>query len=397
MTGTAPELFALARRGLPLPIATHSPLRAAWLPSVVRNRPVPAFDTPPPSEPRATRSTADGDEPWWVEAAEWVPPDEVNAPADQGAVTTATPPRPMDDTPGDGSQTESPYPVHKLPVIRAQTATASSEPIARGAMTTGERSPAPDASRSNPGRSPSVSVAQTAIAKNEFTLVQRRPASPFVASTATEPTRPVTAGTENLPDEADQNPPTSVPARQAMAAAPVLQPEKRATQSHPNLTAASAVEDSVAATRPANALASSPTAQTTPVQIGQTTPVQIAQTTRSFAVAREPMAGASVRLNPDSVPQAAARLQTMGIPRSVVEHSALAHVNPPRVDMSSFLAPPPRRERQVQIDRISVTVQAPPSAPAQAVAHAATRATAPAAPANVVYRNPWSGYHARRD
>jgi hypothetical protein len=87
----------------------------------------------------------------------------------------------------------------------------------------------------------------------------------------------------------------------------------------------------------------------------------------------------------------------MGVPRSVVERNALAHANPPRMDMNNFLAPPPRRERQVQIDRISVTVQAPPPGPTQPTAHAAATAMAPAAPTNFAYRNPWSGYHARRD
>jgi hypothetical protein len=66
-------------------------------------------------------------------------------------------------------------------------------------------------------------------------------------------------------------------------------------------------------------------------------------------------------------------------------------------DLASLLAPPPRRPPEVQIDRVTVTVQAGPAAASPPVPVMPAAAPTPATPPTPAYRNPWAGYHTRRD
>jgi hypothetical protein len=85
----------------------------------------------------------------------------------------------------------------------------------------------------------------------------------------------------------------------------------------------------------------------------------------------------------------------MGVPAD----TAHDHRPAAAVDMATLLAPAASHRAELRIDRVSVTVQSPataaaPAMPSPAAAAAAARASAPTAR---VFRNPWAGYHARRD
>lgn len=124
----ADEPFALARRGLPLITRNATPLRAPWLPPQLCSRAqalMPRMALPPAAAPlqdaedpqwlqplgvfpktvggeHGEALPAPRDEPWWMEAAEWVPADAPPAAAQSSAVQTALPQSPaarFDDTP----------------------------------------------------------------------------------------------------------------------------------------------------------------------------------------------------------------------------------------------------------------------------------------------------------
>lgn len=68
-------------------------------------------------------------------------------------------------------------------------------------------------------------------------------------------------------------------------------------------------------------------------------------------------------------------------------------------DLAPLLQPAPAPRRTVMIERVSVTVQAPPApatAPAPAMQPAAALRTV-ASPARAAVRHPWASYHLRRD
>ena len=99
---------------------------------------------------------------------------------------------------------------------------------------------------------------------------------------------------------------------------------------------------------------------------------------------------------PEAPPQEArppVRVQMMGIAPAVADRPSS------RTDISGLLARPLTRETQVRIDRVAVTVQAPPVV--SALASPAPRAAAPPAARTTsmakTFRNPWASYHARRD
>ncbi len=110
-TAAAPEPFALARRGLPLVTRNATPPRAVWLPPQLCSRAQPVVQRATPvavapevsdetqawlqDVPQSPVPTPEGrnEEPWWMEAAAWVP---VQEPAPAALATPAPAPAPRE-------------------------------------------------------------------------------------------------------------------------------------------------------------------------------------------------------------------------------------------------------------------------------------------------------------
>ena len=372
------EKFALARRGLPLATAAHATLRGTWLPAVSRNRAVAWAAPSPAAAPPAPIEPEDSDD-WRAEAMEWVPKDEAQgqppASASEQAATPATPTLPTTPTPRriDG---RSPS---------AAPAFAPSQPQAkvRGPAEPEAPNAPPAATRSDaPARPPRPAL---------FTESMARPSAPAAATRITP-----SAAAQAQQADAAQRPPDQPPE------APDRGPATAATPMH---SGAPAPLPSLAATPrpPATALlhehplrqhteplqqpsAARATAPSKPVApASRAAPVELTTPLPAMATAAEPAS---------TSPPLLAQAQAMGVPTDTVpERRAAASV-----DMATLLAPPASHRAELRIDRVSVTVQSPASAAAPAMpSPAAAAAARTAAPAPRVFRNPWAGYHARRD
>jgi hypothetical protein len=87
------------------------------------------------------------------------------------------------------------------------------------------------------------------------------------------------------------------------------------------------------------------------------------------------------------------RLEAMGAAPARADLRPVA-----RPDMTTLRARPPKLETPVHIERIAVTVQAPPPVPATSAATAPGPAPSTMrTPSARTFRNPWASYHVRRD
>lgn len=388
MSNDVPESFALARRGLPLPATTHAPWRSAWLPSAARS-PVRVLSAASgrPTAPAPTPQ-AEGDEPWWMEAGEWVPPEQADAPALEPPspewVTASVSPEPPSTHPGSAS-----VPWRRNgPQVEPQP---GMNPV-RGAISARQTMPAPSpapVSRLSNSLAPQATgpldaaVPSAAPTHKSAVLARLHPppsAAPTPGSAVTA--RPNPAASRTTAILASQTP-----------AAPVAhhgppEPAKVAACSPPP-PALTSVNETMAETVPDQAK-------------HPLLPAHPAPPPRE-ALNRAPWAAPAITppapqaTTSASQPEAPVLQQRMGAPQASASRTSPAQAQAMPTDMAALLGPPPKRERQVYIDRIEVTVQAPPAVAPQPAAPKPAPASVRAPSATHAYRNPWSGYHARRD
>lgn len=357
----AQEGFALARRGLPLPGAVPADPRAAWLPAAARSR--------VPWQPTAARhAPVDAEE---DDAADFELPASQDAREPARRIDQAAP-----QPPGSIAPASSAAEAAGSASTQAATPTAAA-PVATAA---GE---APV------GRSLSPSEAGEPVQ-----AAQRMP-------------QPIAAGMpDTLPPATMGQPGTGSATDQQL---------RDGSQQPPSLPAALAV----LAERPLLVVAAmqsvAPMAENAPATpLPPAAPASGAVLTGPSMAAASPPAGAG----PQSVTREAAMLQhapqlaplqhpapsaapaevrAMGLPckPSTASHGSPVPITPP--DLTLLLAPVPPPPRSVVVERVSVTVQSPPT-PQPARQQALASQVAPvAAPAPRGFRNPWASYHVRRD
>ena len=382
-----PETYALARRGLPLAAPTRATLRGAWLPPAARSWAVAAPAVAPgtaaasPPVPQAL-----DEEPWWVEASEWVPADEAQAAAARmGTRAPSAAVIAVDEPAAGGPSADRAGPAWRAAPAAAPATGSGYTPgrsTGRGLGAIGAREAA--------GETPPRIAAE---ARSARATAPDTPAAP----SSREALRPA------APDRMAGEPPS-----QQYADAAAATREAAFTPADPDLAASAAAaasadevgagaghvsRDLAAPAQPdpmLRATASSPSSRT-PVAAGG--PAPVARREGGAPAAPVPAAATATGAGAAAQPQAAAGMQAMGAPHSAARSGSPA----PLVDMAALLAPAPRRAAQVHIGRITVAVQAAPAVPPQPgipATAAPARTTAPPAPA---FRNPWSGYHARRD
>lgn len=374
---TTTETFALARRGLPLARATaaHATLRGAWLPAASRNRaaallpPSPAAALPVPIEPE------DSDD-WRAEAMEWVPSDESQVqPTSSASPQAATPVTRASRHVDERVSSAAPafMPPRPLAVTPAGPESPHSQPVAQR----------PEA--------PATALKPTFL--TERMASPSGPAAadqviPLAATTAAQPEAPLRL--QDHPPEAHHNPPATVTPTQP--AKPRAMPSVVAPVSHsprPLTTAAQHAHPVVSqGIEPMQQPA--PSRNTTAPSPAVAPAIRVAPIELTAPLPRTPAPAEPAPAGPPLLTQA----QAMGVPSDTAADRRAATP----VDMASLLAPPAPRGAELRIDRVSVTVQAPASAtPAAAQATAASAAARASAPPARVFRNPWAGYHARRD
>jgi hypothetical protein len=362
------ETFALARRGLPLAGRERGTLRGGWLPTAARRPALAAqVPVPMPASPVAGTMPSPGAEPWWAEAAEWVPREQAidppvvrQSPSTAGAVPVTAP------IAGLAADTAAAVPVQD----------PTGHPVA-------EMPPQVDAS---PARlvhthgvfGPGSSDAQ-AVPSLEGGIPPRHRAAPPVPMAAAQ-SLPATDTARPSADPPTEAPPsrTSPPRHGTRVAAEV--------EAMPAGPSASPAFD--APPRPTGTQAdhpSGPAAHAMPAQAAAA-PGAVVPRAPEHAPPQRPA-------SPRNAPPTLTERQPMGEPGP---RPVLARVVPP-TDIADLLAPRPQRPPELSIDRISVTVQAAPAAAPAAAAAPATAAAAPRGSPAHSYRNPWSGYHARRD
>ena len=375
----APEPFALARRGLPLPGITRTTLRGAWLPPAARRPagplPEPVTATPAP----AAQPESMTEEPWWDEAAEWVP-SRLDAPSQAGTAAPGLPPSPIPSAPRGGGEEHRaaradtqrlvPPDLGIRPAVLPRLPEQSTSPARHG--------PGPVAAREGATAAPAASEDRS-----------RGPASGGPPGGWQRPS-PRAAG-------------------EPAAAAPDGRPQPAASAGIEG-SGTQGVEP--VATRGASARAvTEPTPDAPPA-------AKLAPGTRPVPglLRRSEPAKPVVRDAPEAGPWTAAPLTepTSRVDRpspSAAATHALTQVHPmgappldahhrgpfAPTDLASLLAPPPRRPPEVQIDRVTVTVQAGPAAASPPVPVMPAAAPTPSTPPTPAYRNPWAGYHIRRD
>lgn len=367
------EKFALARRGLPLATAAHATLRGAWLPAVSRNRAV-AFQPPSPATTLPAPIEPEDSDDWRAEAMEWVPSEDAQSqpPAATGPVdaSTATPtPRRVDESaPG-----VAPAFVPPQPQARAQ---GPAEPAAPSSKPAAEKAEAPATSTkptlliepmASPAAPAAIAPPATAVEHQADASLHPQDQAPQahgqLPATATQKHTPAPAPLPSVVAPLSPTPRLLIPVPQHEHA---LQQRTEPMQ-QPSATRATAAPQPVA-----------PAIKTAPIELTALLP--------PTATPAEPAPAGPALL---------AQAQPMGVPTE----TAPDHRPAPAVDIATLLAPPASHRAELRIDRVSVTVQSPATAaattaPSPAAAAAAARASAP--PARV-FRNPWAGYHARRD
>lgn len=376
MSDAPPERFALARRGLPLPAIKPASLRSAWLPSAVRSPAV--SQAPDPETPAAPAPVpqATGNEPWWMEAADWVPRETSSETALDAASPNSNLPGPSTDT----------------AVARAEQAPGAPR---RGAIAEREilhaiPKNAPDGTQRSlvPGHLTGSSVDASTQAETN--------------TTSTTPAPPASAprhATQRHASDAQPDPAAEVknrhtaPERERVA--PPAPPTALGTFKHLYKTIETAVREHAPLAWPTlrqvRSLRETPTPETA-----------VHLKAPAVAALAVPTLAPRARANPAQA-RATLQPQAMGMPHeresanAQASASASGRTRTTPADMAALLSPTPRRQQQVYIDQIAVTVQAPP-APATPPAAPKTEPASLRAPsAGRGYRNPWSGYHARRD
>lgn len=385
------ESFVLARRGLPLPAASRTPLRAPWLPAPLRSRaqpvtqrallPVPEIAPAVEDDvefiegralPATSETPAHEDEPWWMEAAHWEP--------QAHDASAATPPQPSADA------------VQKMPVplrLVGAVQTTLTEPTSAPAFQTPLPSPSPSPLLASAPAPFPLRIAPVATVMGQIT----EPAPMRAAlSDATEPRAQSTQSS----DSSDLG---------------QVSPMASATRAHAREEAARSDESTRHAPAQSAARLASPAQLHQEQDAPSISPMNSATRKESTAsavrasvmpsTAETPMEKARMGMLPStSTPApASARPTTTSTAQLMPRSAALATLQAQALNAAAA-APP----KSVRIDEVAltVTVAAPSlSAPAQlptAALSASSHATSPhATTAARPYRSAWSSYFARRD
>lgn len=363
----AREKFALARRGLPLPTGPRTVLRGRWLPAAARN---PAQAVPEAAQLAPAPPEAEQEDAWRVEAAEWVPRDDA-----------------------DAESTVSPW--QPGPATQGVTSPASAGEVT--VRTAGTPSPAwhdAPARRASGAPSPIRSHARSSTSAGDAADGTSVAAIPAVAAMPAVAPQPAVTVQDARRSEGAQDP---APGNRIPAAAPHAQ-----STSHDDARAAAAASAPAAAANirhePAVVMRSGRMLQPSPPGSGHTAGPSVTVAREAGGTLPESFAPVAVAIDTSATPPTRplpgtiVELHAMGAPRPVADR----RLSEP-IDMAALLAPVAKPRAEVCIDSVSVTVQASASPTAQPVTPAPAAAVARGAPAARSFRNPWAGYHARRD
>lgn len=392
-TPTEPaEAYALARRGLPLPRATTSVLRAPWLPAPLRRRAVPvgARIVPLPAlvempgldehqalaEPATSAMDAET-----MDAELPQPRDALASPGDTHLRDAASEFLPL---PSD-ARAAQPVPV--------QHATAAETAIA------GSDASPPSMS---PVRTAAGEVAASATAPARVTVpalpadVRDREPTPSSAILSTDATAAATASRDTLRADATVT----------IAASPQAAREPEDVRHVRGDVAGGAAPSRVQAPAPI---------VDTQVMGSSSSPRTVAarppSTSASSSVPLPAPASASASAAWSSVSAkslvTAPAAATMGLPSPPLLAAASPRADEPvlrapraplaATELAALQAPLPPAPRQLRIDRVQVTVQVPATATSRSQPTTAMPAPTPRSAAPAAFRNPWSSYFSRRD
>ncbi|MDX2298426.1 MAG: hypothetical protein NW204_01750 [Xanthomonadaceae bacterium] len=392
-TPTEPaEAYALARRGLPLPSATTSVLRAPWLPAPLRRRAVPvgARIVPLPA------------------LVEMPGLDEHQALAEPA--TSATDAETMDA---------------ELPQPRDALASPGDMHLRDAAS---EFLPLPsDARAAQPVPVQHATAAETAIAGSDASPPSMSPARTAAGEVAASVTAPARVTVPALPAHVRNREPTSpgaILSTDATAAATVSRGTLRADATVTIAASPQAAREpeDVRHVRGDVAGGAAPSRVQAPAPIVDTQVMGSSSSPRT-AAARPPSTSASSSVPlpaPASASASAAwssvsakslvtapAAATMGLPSPPHLAAASPRADEPvlrapraplaATELAALQAPLPPAPRQLRIDRVQVTVQAPATATSRSQPTTAMPAPTPRSAAPAAFRNPWSSYFSRRD
>ena len=366
-------------------------MRGAWLPGTVRNHGPTQDFTPDVSAAPAPAPAAADAEPWWMEAAEWIAPE----PADEKAPKVPDPP-PLTRGP---SPDKPPHPFGSsrvsAPPRRRALAEREAPHVASGTLHA-------DAQDSFEPKLPTV--ASTDATSSEVQTgptpaptFTRTPQAPALPPATAQPQASVAKAA--TPHARTAREPHAVPEREAT---PHPAADAIPSKSIPVGTARKLYQTIHAALRRHAPLQSPVTPWPAPQHDA---PAPARWTAGAETATVDPALAASALTLEANAPPAATPLrpQRMGKPQEQLHASVdagAARSTPARAapfEMAALLAAASPPKQQVYVDRIEVTVQAPPTAALPTAAPQQISANAPAATEERRYRNPWSGYHARRD
>ncbi|MGH7620646.1 MAG: hypothetical protein ACREPM_25825 [Gemmatimonadaceae bacterium] len=345
------ERFALARRGLPLPLASRATIRGAWLPAAARNRPerqprAVAAPTPAPPEPS-------GDEPWLMEASELVP-----------ARTTEAP-----------RAVSSPAPTEKVVIVKVpldrSVWSSQRDPDVRRAAERRDQAPAAVGRVREADSARPTGPEHVAATTHEFLPGDR---TPSIFRVRALPDDLVAAAESSTPRPTVGQPVPITPAGDRDASPAAHNAAAEARDVPPTLV-----------TQPATVRSDDSSRTQMPVVVER-----MRRESRDDAIA--PATDTAALRTPTAWQRESIRGETMGAPPFVTGPAPSA----PVVDLAPLLALARASTDEIRIDRIAVTVQ---SAPTRSVAAppAAPPGTAPAPPQSRPYRNPWASYFNRPD
>lgn len=370
------EAFVLARRGWPLTGAVPSQPHAAWLPAGARSVPsaMPPRVTVLPALDEAAPLPDENESEWWDATASRGSLSARDVVAARHANTRnlpeATERPPLQEAAGAAPPAASPVDREAAAgsALEATTATAQPQPVPlepwpptpaglarQGVVQEHAALSAPRRLHTEPdpqaaSKSPAITSAAPALE-----AVPQRDVSP-----ARQPVS-ISSETPGHRDTAGQR----LAAVTVSAATPVIEASMTMSLASKEITAGTPQSS-----QPVHALRSaSPTSRITPP-------------------------AARVQRHVEAAPP------LMGLPAAptVPSATAPAAASTAAPDLGALLAPAPAPQpRSVSIDRVSVTVHAPPMPAPPAAVRAAPASNAPRSASPSTFRNPWASYHLRRD
>lgn len=396
-TPTEPaEAYALARRGLPLPRATTSVLRAPWLPAPLRRRAVPVGARIVPLPALVEMPGLDERQALAERATSAMDAETMDAELPQPRDALASP---GDMHLRDAAPEFSPllHDAHAAQAVPVQHATAAETAIAGSDASPPSMSPA----RTATGEvgPPTTAPARVTASAPPARARDRGPTSPG-AILSTDATAAATASRDALRADATATP----------AAPPAASPQ--AEREHEEVRDVRG--DVAGGAAPSRVQAPAPIVDTQ-VMGSSSSPRTVAarppSTSASSSVPLPAPASASASAAWSSVSAkslvTAPAAATMGLPSPPHLAAASPRADEPvlrapraplaATELAALQAPLPPAPRQLRIDRVQVTVQAPATATSRSQPTTAMPAPTPRSAAPAAFRNPWSSYFSRRD